>query len=369
MTRRRRWGHLGVGVALGLSFLLLIVLGTVRPDGGPAASTAARESPGPAWLHRLGPGEPPPQFVLFSFDGAGSHAHWQRVLATAKDVNAHVTGFLSGVYLLPHERAEDYTGPGHERGASSIGFGGTAEDVRVRIADLNAAVDAGHEIGTHYNGHFCRGEEPSVGTWTAEQWTRELDQFFLFLHGASGQGLRVRGDLVKGGRTPCLEGRFDQLLPVLARRGMAYDASQTAEGLVWPAERAGVWQFWMPLIRVPALGTRSVIMMDYNLWFRMNRAKDDPSRSAEFARITLETYRAAYGTAFAGNRAPLVVANHFNDWAGGAFSTAAEQFMREVCVRPETVCATYSEVIEWMRLQDPAVLESLRALPTTQVIG
>ena len=63
--------------------------------------------------------------MLFSFDGAGSHEHWQRVMAAAKQVNAHVTGFLSGVYLLPHNRKEDYVGPGHAPGESSIGFGGT----------------------------------------------------------------------------------------------------------------------------------------------------------------------------------------------------------------------------------------------------
>ena len=81
----------------------------------------------------------------------------------------------------------------------------------------------------------------------------------------------------------------------------------------------------------------------------------------------MDTYRAAYQAAMAGNRAPLVVGNHFNDWAGSAFSNAAEQFMGEVCAKPETVCATYSEVIEWMQLQDPAVLDGFRALPKAQV--
>src|SRR5206468_1329430 len=154
----------------------------------------------------------------------------------------------------------------------------------------------------HYNGHFCKGQEPSVGVWTAQAWTSELDQFFGFLYTAAGQGLRVTGPMIKGGRTPCLEGNFDELLPVLAKRGMTYDGSQVS-----------------------------------------------------------------YDAAVNGNHAPLVVGNHFNDWAGGAFSTATEQFMGEVCGRTETVCATYSEVIEWLRLQDPAVLDGFRALPKVQV--
>jgi hypothetical protein len=367
MTSRRSWGPLGVGTALGLTFIVLIVLGTVRPDtNGDAPVPVAAKGP-PAWLHKLGTGERPPQFVLFSFDGAGSHEHWQRVLDTAHVVNAHVTGFLSGLYLLPRTRKDDYTGPGHKPGDSAIGFGGTDEEVRARIADLNAAIDAGHEIGTHYNGHFCKGQEPSVGTWTAEQWTSELDQFFGFLHYAAGMGLRVSGPMIKGGRTPCLEGRFEALLPVLANRGMTYDASQISDGLAWPEKKNTMWQFWMPLVRVHALGNRKVIMMDYNLWFAMNKAKDDASRSAEFATTTLNTYRAAYDAAVNGNRAPLVVGNHFNDWAGGAFATATEQFMGEVCTRPETVCATYSEVISWLQLQDPEVLQGFRGQPKTQV--
>lgn len=372
MAAQRRWGPLTVGVALGLAFITLIVLGSVEPDevkqaaaGGSSAGTRPANTAPPAWLHKLGPGEKAPQFVLFSFDGAGSHEHWQRVLTKAKAVNAHVTGFLSGVYLLPRSRAEDYVGPGHNPGDSSIGFGGSDEEVRTRISDLNAAVAAGNEIGTHYNGHFCKGQEPSVGVWSAEQWTDELDQFFRFLHDA--QGLTIPANAINGGRTPCLEGRFDQLLPVLARRGMTYDGSQISDGIAWPDKKFGVWEFWMPLVGVPAKNNHKVIMMDYNLWFALNRAKDDPSRAAEFTTITLDTYRAAYQAALAGNRAPLVVGNHFNDWAGGAFSTAVEQFMGEVCGKPETVCATYSEVIDWMNLQDPAVLDGLRKLPKAQV--
>jgi hypothetical protein len=368
MTTRRRWGPIGVGAALGLAFLVLIVLGTVEPNSQAEQGTAPAAAGGPPpWLHKLAPTERPPQFVIFSFDGAGSHEHWQRVMAKAKSVGAHVTGFLSGVYLLPHARRNDYTGPGHDPGQSSIGFGGSDEEVRTRIADLNAAMDAGHEIGTHYNGHFCKGQEPSVGVWTAEQWTSELDQFFGFLHAAAGQGLRVTGPMIKGGRTPCLEGNFDALLPVLAKRGMTYDGSQISDGVAWPDRQQGIWEFAMPLIRVPGLNHRKVIMMDYNLWFAMNKAKDDASRAEEFAKITLDTYRAAYTAAAAGNRAPLVVGNHFNDWAGGAFSTATEQFIGEVCDKPDTVCATYSEVIAWLRLQDPAALDALRALPKAQL--
>jgi hypothetical protein len=359
MRERRRLAVVTLAFALGLSFVVLIAIGTqqpARPTGTEEALALAQGSPGPpGWLHKLAPGERPPQFVLFSFDGAGSHAHWQRILPLARESGAHVTGFLSGVYLLPHIAAETYTGPGHKPGASSIGFGGSAEEVRTRSGDLTTAVQNGHELGTHYNGHFCKGSEPSAGRWTAADWTSELDQFFRFVHEASAYGLHIPAANIKGGRTPCLEGDFEQLLPTLARRGMTYDSSRISNGPTWPTLEHGVWEFRMPTVRVPALD-RKVVMMDYNLWYALNKARDEPQRRDEFAAVALDTYRAAFDGVYQGDRAPLVVGNHFNDWAGGAFSSAAEQFMGEACRRPETVCATYSEVIAWMRLQDPAEL-------------
>jgi hypothetical protein len=367
MATRRRWGPIAVAAGLTVTFAILLGIGTVRPDQGnadpaaPAADTADRPPP---WMRRFAPDELPPQFVLFSFDGAGSHEVWQRVLPEAKAAGAHLTAFLSGVYLLPDLRKGEYTAPGHPQGESAIGFGGTAEQVGVRVADLNAALDAGHEIGTHYNGHFCKGDAPGAGPWTTAEWTGELSQFFGFLSAAPG--LKVTSDTIRGGRTPCLDAQTDALLAALAGRGLGYDASQVADGIAWPELRAGVWQFTLPQVRVPALRNRKVIMMDYNLWFAMNRAKEEPARAEEFTTIALDTYRSAYAAALGGNRAPLLVGNHFNDWSGGAFAIATERFMGEVCTKPETVCATYSEVIAWMRLQDPAVLDALRALPKPQ---
>ncbi|HET9139306.1 polysaccharide deacetylase [Actinophytocola sp.] len=365
MATRRRWGPIGVAAGLTVTFVILLGIGTVRPDHDrsttPATAVAETAETKPPWLRRYAPDELPPQFVLFSFDGAGSHEVWQRLLPAAEASGAHLTAFLSGVYLLPDERKGEYTGPGHPQGESAIGFGGTAEQVRERIADLSAAVRAGHEIGTHYNGHFCKGAAPGAAPWTTADWSSELSQFFGIL-GAAPE-LKLAGDAVQGGRTPCLEARPEALLPALAARGMDYDASQVSDGIAWPAMHDGVWQFTLPEMRVPALRNRKVIMMDYNLWFGMNRAKEEPARAEEFTTIALDTYRSAYAAALGGNRAPLLVGNHFNDWSGGAFAAAAERFLAEVCTKPDTVCATYSEVIAWMKLQDAAVLDALRALP------
>jgi hypothetical protein len=319
-------------------------------------------------MHPLGPGEKPPQFVVFSFDGAGSHDHWQKIMGLAGPAEARVTGFLSGLYLVPTAEKSRYRGPGHQPGKSSIGFGGSDADVATLVADIDQARARGHEIGTHYNGHFCSGSEPSVGRWSAAMWEAELDEFAGFLEAAAhDRGLRLAPADIKGGRTPCLEGRWDQAYPAMRAHGLTYDSSRTSNGIAWPTDENGIREFWMPIVRVPALGGKRVIMMDYNLWFSLNGARDQPERAADFTTATLDTYRAAYDAAFGGNRAPLVIGNHFNDWSGGAFFTAVERFLPEVCVRPETVCATYSEVSAWMDLQTPETLAALRGAPNAQI--
>jgi hypothetical protein len=369
---RRRWDGIAIGVALVLSFAVLIGVGMVNPaaSSAPPGRTAAQAqgSRAPAdWLRKLKPGEKPPQFVLFSFDGAGSHEHWKRILPIAQRTGARFTAFLSGIYLLPDSRRTEYLGPGHEPGHASISFGGSDADVRTRVRDLNTATAHGHEIATHYNGHYCSGNEPSVANWTAAQWRSELDQFFAIIREANTRGLRIDPKSIQGSRTPCQEGDPDVFLPLLFQHGMSYDSSMSSEGVAWPEQVGGVWEFWVPVVRVPALSGKKVTMMDYNLWYSLNGAVEDPSRDTEFMGVTVDTYRAAYQAAFTTNRAPLTIGNHFNDWSGGAFSKATEKFMAEVCGKAQTVCATYTEVIKWMELQDPAVLDALRALPHAQV--
>ena len=317
----------------------------------------------------LTPGAKPPQFVLFSFDGSGSHDKWREFLAAADRVGAQFTGFLSGVYLLTSEHADRYVGPGHEPGESSIGFGGTPEELRQLIDDLNTAYLRGHEIGTHYNGHFCDGNDPSGNDWTTAQWSAELDQFDQFL--ADYRTLNDLPDLpelvvgpadIQGGRTPCLEGDPKVVFPALAAHGQSYDSSRPVTGLIWPQQLHGLWEFGMPVVPVRATDGKN-IAMDYNFWYQFNGAVDEPARAEEFTAAVLETYESMYDAAFHGNRAPLVIGNHFNDWSGNAFNPAAEQFMLDVCDNPDTICTTYQNVIGWMDAQDPGVLAELMALP------
>lgn len=319
---------------------------------------------------KLAPGEVPPQFIIFSFDGAGSTQKWASFSEAAKKVNARFTGFLTGTYLVPDAAKTAYQGPGHAPGKSSVGFGGTPDEVAATVTALNNAKAAGHEIGTHFNGHFCAGAEPSGKDWSTEQWNSELDQFFNFLTNyqtigsVPGPKLEVVAADIKGERTPCLEGKPEIFFPALLAHGMTYDTSLVSNGMVWPKLINGIWEFWMPSVQVPALG-KSTIAMDYNFWVRFNSGKDEPARAGEFTTMVLDTYRSMLQAAQAGNHAPLVIGNHFNNWSGNAFNPAIEQFMLEACDKPGVVCTTYQHVLTWMGAQDPAVLQTLLDSPPT----
>lgn len=348
---------------IALAGALALILGAVVATGqdGPEPVRTGASAPAEFFTPtRLGPGERPPQFVVVSFDGAGDHDRWTFWRGVAERAGMRFTGFLSGVYLLDRAHRTDYTGPGHRPGASSLGGWPTPAEISTLVADLNSAHAAGIEIGTHYNGHFCAGAEPAARDWTTRDWTSELDQFFRFWRGR--RDLRVPAAEVRGSRTPCLEGDPAQLLPALRARGFSYDSSRTANGIAWPRRTGGIWQF--PLAYVPLAGTRSgVVSMDYNFWVKQTGNPPSTRDPAGSSRQVLATYRAMYAAAYGGNRAPLVLGNHFNSWNGNAYADALAAFVLETCRRPETRCVPYRDVVRWLAVQDPAVLAGLQARP------
>lgn len=339
-----------------------VVVAPVTADGQRKASNVP--------MTKMAPGEKAPQFVIFSFDGVGSHTKLAEFMAAAAPSDARFTGFLTGLYLLEDTRGDLYQAPGADIGSSDVGFGGTAEEVLTRVNDLNALYLSGSEIGTHYNGHFC-----GLGAnWSTAEWDSELDQFYDIVENwktknefVDAPDLAFPLEEIKGGRTPCLAGQFDQLTASWKSHGMTYDSSGENEfsGVAWPELQDGIWQFPIPTVYSQAYvdagwGNGMVKAMDYNFWYKFNDATEEPETAAQLTPMVLSTYNYMYQRAFDGNRAPIIVANHFNDWNGDSFNPAALQFMTEVCAKPETLCATYQDVIAWMELQDPAVLESLQ---------
>jgi hypothetical protein len=320
-------------------------------------------------MNRLEPGDTPPQFIIFSFDGAGSHQRWNEFMSIADESNSRFTGFLSGIYLLGDEGkyAGAYTGPGHKTGAAAIGYGGPQSEIVTEVNDLNTAYMKGHEIGTHYNGHFCDDAPPGGNQWTTADWNDELDQFYKFVKNwktingyTDAPELIVPPETIRGGRTPCLTGSLDKLIPAWKAHGMTYDSSMPAprNGLYWPQKVDGIWEFYMPQVYSPGFEGMTTAM-DYNFWAKFNGARDEPDSAPELRSIVKGTYEFMFDQAYNGNRAPILIANHFNKWNGDSFNPPAMDFMREKCGQPDVYCATYQDVIAWMQLQDPAVLQEL----------
>lgn len=351
-------------------------VGVADPDTIPVAPATVAPEPEPIRapsnvpMSRLDEGQTPPQFVLFSFDGVGLTPNWDMFLETAADVDARFTALMTGLYFLTDDNAHHYQGPGHRPGEAAIAFGGDEDAVLEQIGYLNRTWLAGHEMGTHYVGHFCSGSGYHGAQWTTADWSHELDRFFTLMtdwraHNGitTGPDLLFGPDEVRGGRTQCLEGRLDQLIPAWHQYGMTWDSSMPASGtgIVWPRKIQGIWEFPIPYVYSPPLGTHQTAL-DYNFWYTLNGAQEEPRTARRAAEIVTGTYRYMFEQAYNGNRAPLVIANHFNDWNGNSFNPATAEFMAEVCGLSDTYCATYSEVVEWMELQDPELLEQWQSL-------
>jgi hypothetical protein len=333
---------------------------------------------------KLKPGEHPPQFIVVSFDGVGWDEKWRYWFDIGTKVPFRFTGFLSGTYLLSDQTKTVYHPPFYRPGSSQINWN-TAADLPVQIANLNHALATGNEIGTHFNGHFCQGAGlPSGGNnWTKADWNTELDQFFSLLRnyrsnnpGSTLGQLDVTAGEVLGERTPCLEGKQEALFPALTAHHMIYDSSFTKRGISWPKQspKYKVWQIGMAEFPIhgtlpsgspvsPGQRTQHVqITMDYNFWYSQRGATSaDAAGSAADSQQVLDTYKDMYVATLNGNRAPLILGNHFNSWNNNAYSDAIANFVLQTCGLPDTQCVPFQDLIAWMLVQDPTRLAQLQA--------
>jgi hypothetical protein len=303
-----------------------------------------------------GPTDRPPQFVVVSFDGAGDAVDLQKWIAAGDRLDARFTFFLSGVYLLAGDQSVRYVPPRHVRGSSDIGFAIKPDDSDVRtglrelVAALNDADARGHEIGSHFNGHFCGRRSGAVGQWGPKDWQRELDQFDALVRGVAANntietGLHIRP--VVGTRTPCLEGDLTVLRAVLAKRGMRYDASLAGFSGRWPW-RDGVWVFPIPLVAVDGESFET-LATDYNFYLNQTNAEDvDENEAPDLSAQTYRSLRAYFDTSYAGGRAPMSIAYHFEDWNHGAYRDALLHLLSDVCGRTEVRCTTYRDLANWL---------------------
>ncbi|AKN71210.1 MULTISPECIES: hypothetical protein [Streptomyces] len=335
-------------------------------DGSTAYTGSQPNLPRP---ERLSPGQKPPQFVVFSWDGAGEDSqklfsHFRNV---AKENNATMTYFLSGVYLLPKEKRELYKPPQHPPGSSDIGFNdeqGIVDTLKqVRLAWLE-----GNEIGTHFNGHFC-GPDGGVGTWSVDEWESEIAQAKRFVKSwKTNTGMKQADPLpfdyekeLIGARTPCLEGQKN-FMKAARRLGFRYDSSGVNDQ-VWPKKKQGLWDLSMQLVPFPG-HTYEQLTMDYN--FMVNQSgtetQGDPDKFDYWGDQMRDGLLKGFYRAYDGNRAPLIIGNHFESWNGGTYMRAVEEVVKEVCTKPEVRCVSFRRLADWLDAQDPQVLARLRTL-------
>ncbi|GGN28588.1 hypothetical protein [Streptomyces fuscichromogenes] len=351
---------------------------TARPLGDGSTSRTGRQPHQPAAPEPLEPGQTPPQFVIFSWDGAGEVGNglFPRFLDLAKEHGASMTFFLSGLYLLPESKKRLYNPPNNPRGASDIGYL-TDEHVRATLTNVRRAWLEGHEIGTHFNGHFCGGYG-TVGNWTPKQWRSEIDQAKAFVkEWRTNTGWTDLPALpfdydkeLVGGRTPCLLGQ-NNLLPTARELGWRYDASSPGGRQVWPDKKLGVWD--LPLQQIPFPGRSfEVLSMDYNMLANqsVNSTKAPAYNYPGWRTQSAQAYTAGFERAYTTNRAPFFIGNHFEQWNGGIYMDAVEQAFRHIAREKEKGAdvrmVSFRQFADWMDVQRPEVLAKLRTLDVGQ---
>ncbi|HSX99809.1 MAG TPA: hypothetical protein VLG91_20855, partial [Streptomyces sp.] len=248
-------------------------------------------------------GEEPPQFVVFSWDGAlaGDDNLFEHYRQMAKKYDAHMTFFLTGIYLLPKAKRDLYDPPRHDKGAAAISYP-TDEHVRTTLDELGKAWKEGNEIGTHFNGHFCGSK--GGGDWSVAEWKQEIKEFNDFLaNWKTNTGdtdldpLPFTVDAVKGGRAPCLEGQ-DNLLKAVKDFGYRYDASSPGAYQVWPGKKNGIWDF--PLQLLPYSDEYQALSMDFNFLHNQSggSTEGDPAMYPTWQQKTIDTYMAGFNRVY-----------------------------------------------------------------------
>jgi hypothetical protein len=339
-------------------------------DGSTAYTGAQPHLPRP---ERLRPGQKPPQFVVFSWDGAGEDSqklfsHFRKL---SKANHATMTYFLSGVYMLPEDKRDLYKPPEHSPGSSDIGFNdekGIADTVKqLRLAWLE-----GNEIGTHFNGHFC-GKNGGVGEWSVAQWTSEIAQAKKFVKSwktnsdmqrAASLPFDYDKELI-GARTPCLEGQKN-FVKAASRLGFRYDTSGVNDQ-IWPKKREGLWDLSMQLVPFPGHAYEQ-LTMDYNFMVNQSgtQTQGDPDKFDHWGDQMRDGLLKGFRRAYEGNRAPLVIGNHFESWNGGTYMRAVDEVVENVCNKPDVRCVSFHQLADWLDAQDPQTLAKLRTLKVGQ---
>jgi peptidoglycan/xylan/chitin deacetylase (PgdA/CDA1 family) len=298
--------------------------------------------------------EKPRQLVIISFDGAHDNRLWVRSAELSARTGAKFTYFLSCTYLMSPDERHAYQGPHQKRGRSNTGFAQTKAEVRERLGHIWAAHLAGHDIGSHACGHFDGRD------WSKADWAREFadfDQTLLTAWTANddaaaepkGWAAFVRND-IKGFRVPYLS-YGASLVPALKAHGFRYDASLVSKGPALPVIEDGLTRFALPLIPEGPAG-KLIIGMDYNMFARHSKAKEDAGHEKDYESRALAAFRGAFQSQYDGERIPLQLGFHFVEMNGGAYWNALDTFLTETCAKPDVACVNYAQAMAMEKTAD-----------------
>ncbi|MFE7540972.1 polysaccharide deacetylase family protein [Streptomyces platensis] len=349
-----------------------------KPIGDGSTAYTGKQPNQPPAPEKLEPGQKPPQFVVFTWDGAGDVGDglFPRFRKLAKEHNAAMTFFFSGLYALPESKRRLYRPPNNPVGASDIDFL-TDEHIKATLKNLRAAWLEGHEIGTHFNGHFGGTGPGSVAHWKPAQWESEIQQAMDFVtKWRTNTGFTDLDPLpfdyskeLVGGRTPQLLGQ-PNLLPTARKLGWRYDSSSPGGLQVWPSKKQGLWDF--PLQGIPFPGhSFPVLSMDYNMAANQspsNVTKGPPAMYPQWRKEATGAYIGGFKRAYETNRAPLFIGNHFEKWNGGIYMDAVEDALKYMAdgTHKDVRLVSFRQLCDWLDAQDPQVLAGLRGLGVGQ---
>ena len=293
------------------------------------------------------------QYVVISFDGSPGEA---LIEFSVRNPGIHFTFFLSGIRFVTTEYGRvHYQQPRRPKGRSNIGFGGGEAQVRAGKRRVLRALELGHEMGSHFNGHFH-----GASVYTEAEWGQELDWF----ERQTLPWIRARFPefRFRGVRAPFLE-NSPTLQRVLKRAGYSYDASSVTHRALWPRKTAqGIYDMALDIIYLDQTRYRA-LAMDYNI-HEAHRGNRKWGRAESEAWMG-ETYRGLqrlFESRYRGKREPIQIAGHIPGAGQGIYNAAFLRFAAAVCGKRNVHCTTYRTFVEHLDRQH-------RCVPTHSTSG
>ena len=269
--------------------------------------------------------------VVASFDGSKALDRWKDILAFAKEKSVKFTFFISSVYFIPDPDRQLYIYPIDPRktGISDIGFGGQKEAVAQRIAFVQQAVNEGHDIESHLNGHFD-------GTrWTEAMWKVEFAQFNEFCSFLLKKPTHVRFPLL---------GMNSQVFPVLMQNGIHSITSVYGKDfhlfsrISLTGETVPYTIVEFPISFEHENGA-TILLMDYNFYMYDQKYHISMQNAeAEMVKLYLDEAQKCYV-----EKRPFFISHHFSNWNHAAYWNAMKQVI-------EIIGKKYS--VEYLTISD-----------------